>query len=78
MILSLYLLTPAAACLFWVLIHIVIASRTDTFRLFSVLFVSCGLFIYSEVCHEILDPDNPMYTAATLTGLLVGRVWCPC
>lgn len=70
--LSLYFFTSVAACLFWVIIHMMIASRTDTFHLFIALFTACGLYIYSEACHVVLEPDSSMDTIATITGMLAG------
>ena len=70
--LSLYFFTSVAACLFWVIIHLMIASRTDTFHLFIALFTACGLYIYSEACHVVLEPGSSMDTIATITGMLAG------
>ena len=70
--LSLYFFTSVAACLFWVIIHMMIASRTDTFHLFIALFTACGLYIYSEACHVVLEPGSSMDTIATITGMLAG------
>ena len=77
MVLSLYLFTPAAACLFWVIIHMVMASRTDTFHIFITLFAACGLYIYSESCHSVLEYGSAMDVAATLTGMLAGPCIIP-
>ena len=70
--LTLYFFTSVAACLFWVIIHMMIASRTDTFHLFIALFTACGLYIYSEVCHVVLESGSSMDTIATITGMLAG------
>ena len=70
--LTLYFFTSVAACLFWVIIHLMIASRTDTFHLFIALFTACGLYIYSEACHVVLEPGSSMDTIATITGMLAG------
>ncbi len=70
--LSLYFFTSVAACLFWVIIHMMIASRTDTFHLFIALFTACGLYIYSEACHVVLESGSSMDTIATITGMLAG------
>ena len=70
--LSLYFFASVAACLFWVIIHMMIASRTDTFHLFIALFTACGLYIYSEACHVVLEPGSSMDTIATITGMLAG------
>jgi len=70
--LTLYFFTSVAACLFWVIIHMMIASRTDTFHLFIALFTACGLYIYSEACHVVLEPGSSMDTIATITGMLAG------
>ena len=69
---SLYFFTSVAACLFWVLIHLMVASRTDTFHLFIALFTACGLYIYSEACHVVLESGSSMDTIATITGMLAG------
>jgi len=70
--LTLYFFTSVAACLFWVIIHMMIASRTDTFHLFIALFTACGLYIYSEACHVVLESGSSMDTIATITGMLAG------
>ncbi len=77
MVLTLYLLLPVAFCLIWVLIHAIIASRTDSFKLFAALFSVCGIYIFSEACHAILEPSSPMDTIATLIGQLAGPCVVP-
>lgn len=77
MVLSLYFFTPVAACLFWVIIHIIMASRTDTFHLFIALFTACGLYIYSEACQVVFESGSTMDTTATLIGMLAGPCVIP-
>jgi len=77
MVLNLYIYTPVAACLFWVILHALIASRTETFHLFSALFLCCGLYIYSEACNILLEPDTVLFDISVLVGLLVGPCIVP-
>lgn len=72
MVFKLFLFAPVAICLFWVAVHVVVASRTDTFRLFSALFMACGMYIYSEACHALLVPDSKTDIAAVLIGQIAG------
>ena len=77
MILFLYLYFPVFICLVWVLIHTVLASRTDSYKLFAALFLSCGLYIYSEACHALLEPSSAMNLIAILVGQLAGPCVVP-
>ena len=77
MLLTLYLLMPVTICLFWVLIHAIVASRTDTFRLFAALLTVCGVYIFSEACHALLAPSSTMDLIATLIGQLSGPCIVP-
>ena len=77
MLLFLYLLLPVAICLFWVLVHAIVASRTDTFKLFAALFSVCGVYIFSEACHAMLEPSSTMNLIATLIGQFAGPCIVP-
>ena len=72
MVLYLYLFLPVAICLFWVLVHIVVASKTDTFRYFIPLFLACGAYIFAEACHTLSDHGSNLYVITTLIGMLAG------
>ena len=77
MLFTFYLLLPTAICLFWVVVHAIVASRTDTFRLFAALFTFCGVYIFSEACHALVDQSSAMNTIATLIGQLAGPCIVP-
>lgn len=72
MVLTLYLFLPVAVCLFWVLVHCMVASKTDTFHIFVPLFLACGLYIFAEACHALSDHGSPLYVITTLIGMLAG------
>lgn len=61
MIRSILFFLPATVCLFWVLIHILMASRTNTFRITVGLLIVTGLSLFANACYnarvslEILD-----------------------
>ena len=77
MLLSLYLLLPVSICLIWVVIHAIVASRTDTFRLFATMFTFCGVYIFSEACHALLAQSSSMDLIATLIGQIAGPCIVP-
>ena len=72
MLLTLYLFLPVITCLLWVLIHILIASKTDTFRVFIALFLACGFYIFAEACHALSEHGSTLYVVSTLIGMLAG------
>ncbi len=72
MLLVLYLFLPVITCLLWVLIHILIASKTDTFRVFIALFLACGFYIFAEACHALSEHGSTLYVVSTLIGMLAG------
>lgn len=72
MVLTLYLFLPVAVCLFWVLVHCLVASKTDTFHVFVPLFLACGLYIFAEACHSLTDHGSTLYVITTLIGMLAG------
>lgn len=77
LLLTLYLFMPATVCLFWVIVHLLTASRTDSFRYFVYLFTCCGLYIYSEACHALFADTSIVNTTATLVGQLTGPCIVP-
>lgn len=72
MLLTLYLFLPVITCLLWVLIHLLIASKTDTFRVFIALFLACGFYIFAEACHALSEHGSTLYVVSTLIGMLAG------
>ena len=72
MLLTIYYFLPVITCLLWVLIHLLIASKTDTFRVFIALFLACGLYIFSEACHALSEHGSTLYVVSTLIGMLAG------
>ena len=72
MLLTLYLFLPVATCLLWVLIHLMVASRTDTFHIFVPLFLACGAYIFAEACHALAEHGSSLYIVTTLIGMLAG------
>ena len=72
MVLTLYLFLPVAVCLFWVLVHCMVASKTDTFHIFVPLFLACGLYIFAEACHALTEHGSILYVITTLIGMLAG------
>ena len=72
MVLTLYLFLPVAVCLFWVLVHCMVASKTDTFHIFVPLFLACGLYIFAEACHALSEHGSTLYVITTLIGMLAG------
>lgn len=72
MLLALYLFLPVATCYLWVLIHCLIASKTETFRVFTTLFTACGTYIFAEACHAIANHGSTLYTVSTLIEMLAG------
>ncbi|MBR3563043.1 MAG: helix-turn-helix transcriptional regulator [Bacteroidales bacterium] len=72
MVLTLYLFLPVAVCLFWVLVHCLVASKTDTFHVFVPLFLACGLYIFAEACHSLTDHGSTLFVITTLIGMLAG------
>lgn len=72
MLLTIYYFLPVITCLLWVLIHILIASKTDTFRVFIALFLACGFYIFAEACHALSEHGSTLYVVSTLIGMLAG------
>ena len=72
MLLTIYYFLPVITCLLWVLIHLLIASKTDTFRVFIALFLACGFYIFAEACHALSEHGSTLYVVSTLIGMLAG------
>lgn len=75
--LTLFIFMPVSVCLFWILVHAVTASRTDSFGLFFCLFLSCCVFIHSEASYEVAVPDTVFYISSQLAGLFAGPCLLP-
>ena len=70
MLLTQIIFLPAAACLFWMLFHLLTASRTPTFWLFFVFLATTGIYLYTEACYAL-----PQLSArALITNSLIAQL----
>ena len=51
MLFNLVIFLPVFACLFWIILNGILASRTGTFILVQALLTVLGLFLFSDACY---------------------------
>ena len=71
---SWYLYIPGLLCLFWALIHLIMASRTDSFRMVMLVALAWGICLLADAF--FIDPH--MEYRGTIMASLVEQLVAPC
>ena len=77
MAITLLLLLPVAACLYWLTIHFLLAPRTSTFGLFILLLVAGMGTFFSYSCYDSPFVSWQLLDIAIMLGLLFGPCLIP-
>ena len=74
---TLLIFLPAAACLFWIVIHVLMASRTSTFGLYLVLLlIGLGAF-FCYSCYDAPLSSWKLLDISSMLTLLFGPALIP-
>lgn len=68
---------PVTACLFWMIVETVLASRTETFQRTVLLQFTAGVFLLTELCRTRINTNTELYTIAVLVSLFVAPCIIP-
>lgn len=72
MALTLMIFLPVAVCLFWLVLHVVLASRTETFPEMACLCLSCAVYLFADACHASMPKGSPLDTWSLIVSLFAG------
>lgn len=74
---TLFIFLPVAVCLFWLVVHCLLASRTETFHEFICLCISCAVYLFADACHATQPKGSPLDTGALIASLFFGPCIIP-
>lgn len=77
MILILFLLLPAAACLGWILLNHYVSRRTCTYGIFSLFLIMLGLFLVTDSSYANPDVNPELLVYMTTLELFAGPCLIP-
>lgn len=74
---TLFIYLPVAVCLFWLVVHTILASRNETFHEFICLCISCAVYLFADACHATQPKGSPLDTGALIASLFFGPCIIP-
>lgn len=77
MAITLLLLLPVAACLYWLTIHFLLAPKTSTFGLFVLLLLAGMGTFFTYACYDSPTVSWQLLDIAIMSGLLLGPCLIP-
>lgn len=74
---TLFIFLPVAVCIFWLVLHWVLASKSETFPEMLVLCFLCAIYLFSDACHATQPKGSPLDTGSLLAALFAGPCIIP-
>lgn len=74
---TLFIFLPVAVCIFWIVVHSMLASRTETFPEMFCLCLVCGVYLFSDACHATQPQGSPLDTGSLIAALFAGPCIIP-
>lgn len=77
MVYTLFIFLPVAVCLFWLVVHILLASKAETFPEFICLCFSVAVYLFSDACHATQPNGSTLDTGSLIVALFFGPCIIP-
>ena len=77
MVYTLFIFGPVAVCIFWLILHSVLASKMETFPEMFFLCSVCAIYLFADACHATQPAGSPLDTGALLASLFAGPCIIP-
>ena len=74
---TLFIFLPVAICIIWLVIHCMLASRTETFPEMALLCIACGVYLFADACHPTQPKGSLMDTGSLIASLFAGPCIIP-
>lgn len=74
---TLFIFLPVATCLLWLVIHSMLASKTETYPEFLFLCIVCAVYLFADACHATQAPGSPLDTGSLIASLFAGPCIIP-
>ena len=74
---TLFIFLPVATCLLWLVIHSVLASKTETYPEFLFLCIVCAVYLFSDACHATQAQGSTLDTGSLIASLFAGPCIIP-
>lgn len=69
---TLFIFIPVTTCIFWMVIHMLMASKTETFPEFICLCLMCGIYLFADACHATQPRGSALDTGSLIASLFAG------
>lgn len=69
---TLFIFLPVAVCIFWGVLHSLLASKAETYHEILLLCITCGVYLFSDACHATQPQGSPLDTGALIAALFAG------
>ena len=77
MLYDLLIFLPAFACLFWIVIHCLMTSRTSTFQPLIILLAVAAFYFYSDACYVAPHATPHLLLSGGLVALVAAPAFIP-
>ena len=77
MVYTLFIFLPVAVCLFWLVVHFLLASKSETFPEFICLCFSVAVYLFSDACHATQPSGSTLDTGSLIVALFFGPCIIP-
>ena len=74
---TLFIFLPVATCLLWLVIHSMLASRTETYPEFFFLCIVVSVYLFSDACHATQAKGSLLDTGSLIASLFAGPCIIP-
>lgn len=74
---TLFIFLPVATCLLWLVIHSMLASKTETYPEFLFLCIVCAVYLFADACHATQAQGSPLDTGSLIASLFAGPCIIP-
>lgn len=74
---TLFIYLPVATCLLWLVIHSMLASKTETYPEFLFLCIVCAVYLFADACHATQAQGSPLDTGSLIASLFAGPCIIP-
>ena len=74
---TLFIFLPVFVCILWLIIHSLLAARTETYPVFLPLCIACAVYLFSDACHATFAQGSALDTGSLIVSLFAGPCIIP-
>ena len=74
---TLFIFLPVFVCILWLVIHSMLAAKTETYPEFLFLCIVCAVYLFSDACHATSAQGSALDTGSLIASLFAGPCIIP-